>query len=674
MKLIIVESPGKIKKIQHYIGSGFIVKASVGHCYEIDKEENAIDIKNNFEPKYVISPKKTSVIKELKEAAKKCDTIYICTDNDREGSAIGWHLTFFALKDLKSKIKRAKFNEITKPAILYAISNPIKIEDEEHMYHSQQARAVLDRLVGYGVSKVLWRKVCKGTSAGRVQSVSLKLIVERQKEIDAFKPEEYWDIEGLFVTTKSDEFKANYVKDGKITNEKDAKNIVASVLGESNWIIDQLDSGTKKRSPFPPFSTSTLQQFAATIFSWPGKKTMSIAQSLYEAGKISYHRTDSFNISEDALKASRDYINQTHGGKYLPSTAKFYKTKSANTQEAHECIRPTDLSFTSAMGNGALDPDQAKLYEAIYRRFVSCQMTDAEFDMKKATIIGSSKKNKFSATGQTMKFDGFLREWTYSSAKEESLPDMKEKEALKLKEVTPSQHFTKPPAAFNDASLIKTLDESGVGRPSTYAGIIDTLVARGYVTREGKAFKAAELGILVCDYLKGAFKNLMDIGYTSRIEESLDKIAEGKDIWHVVVGDFYKELDVDIKKAIAGSSMKQAQDTNIKCPLCGKFNLVLRNSRFGKFYGCKGFLEKGKDKCKATFKVAPDGSPIQKVVNYLKDSSGAIIKCDLCGSKVVIRRGKKSGKEFGGCGGYPSCKRAFFMDGTPIDFKKKGKD
>jgi len=400
---------------------------------------------------------------------------------------------------------------------------------------------------------------------------------------------------------------------------------------------------------------------------------MSVAQGLFEQGKITYHRTDSFNISEEAMKAVRDHINQNHGGKYLPSTGKIYKTKSANAQEAHEGIRVTDLGFTPAMGNGALDPDQAKLYEAIYRRFVSCQMTDAEFDLKKASILGNSKKNKFSATGQTMKFDGFLKEWTYSSAKEESLPDMKEKESLKLKDVTPSQHFTKPPAAFNDASLIKTLDESGVGRPSTYAGIIDTLTARGYVTREGKAFKPTELGTLVCDYLKVAFKNLMDVRYTSRIEDRLDHVAEGKDTWTVVVGDFYKELDTDIKKAIAGTGVKQAQNTTIKCPACGKFNLVIRNSKFGKFYGCAGYLEKGKSKCSATFKIGEDGTPIQKVVNYLKDSSGNLIKCKKCGSKIVIRKGKASGKEFGGCSGFPKCKQMYSLDGEPIEFEKKRK-
>jgi len=668
--LVIVESPNKIKKIQGYLGPDYIVKASFGHCYQIDPSGMSIDIEDDFNPKYTIAARKSNVVQEIKEAARVCDTCYIASDPDREGEAIGWHIANFVIKK-SCKIKRVVFHEITKSAVQAAFKNASDLN--EPLYHAQQARSVLDRLVGFGVSPVLWKKVCKGTSAGRVQSIGLELIVDRQKEIDAFIPEEYWDIEGIFRTPASEEFKASYLKENKITCEKEAQDLLSAIKAESNWAIQSLDSGSKKRSPFPPFNTSTLQQFAAITFGWPGKKTMSVAQSLFEAGLHTYHRTDSFSISSDFLKEVRDYISFNYDKKYLPAKALFYKTKSANAQEAHECIRPTDLKSTPSSCSSKLNADQIKLYSAIYKRFISCQMADAEFDSKKAVIVGDSKKLKFSANGQTLRFDGFLKEWTYSSAKEETLPDIKEKDSLGLSKIIPAQHFTKPPAFFNDASIIKALDENGVGRPSTYAGIIDILIARGYIIREGKAFRPTDLGILICDYLKGSFKNLMDIGYTSRIEEKLDQIAEGKHVWHSVVREFYTELDKDIKTALKGSSMKQAEETEILCPECGKYNLIIRNSRFGKFYGCAGYTERGKNKCSATFKIGEDGSPVKKVTNYLKDLYGNIRLCDKCGSKIVIRKSKKAGKDFGGCTSYPKCRQVFSLDGEPIEFKKKRK-
>lgn len=664
--LVVVESPAKIKKIQKFLGSGYIVKASMGHCFEIDpKDRNAIDINNNFEPKYIVSSKKKKTVDDIKAAAKKCSTCYIASDPDREGEAIGWHLAKLVIKNA-CKIKRATFHEITKSAVQAAFNNTTDLNED--MYHSQQARAVLDRLVGYNVSPVLWKKVCKGTSAGRVQSIGLRLIVDRQLEIDAFIPEEFWEVEGLFYTNSHDELACKYVHKKKVTNEKDAMDIVASINQQASWLIDDIEKSEKKRSPAPLFSTSTLQQFAASRFSWPGKKTMSVAQKLYEAGKITYHRTDSLNISKEAMQSVRDLIGKSFGQKYLPAKPNYFKTKSKSAQQAHEGIRPTDMSCTKTN----LGADEDKLYDAIYKRFVSCQMTPAVFDTVKVNITDGNNKHKFAISGQTLKFDGFLKVWTYGSSKDEALPVLKKSEKVDLKKVTPSQHFTKPPASFNDASIVKTLEEHGVGRPSTYASIIDTLLTRAYVVRENKAFKPTELGTMVSSYLTANFPELMDTRYTSRVEEKLDEIAEGKEVWYNTVGSFYKELTQRITAAQASASMKQAEDTDIDCPECGKHKLTIRRGKYGKFYGCLGYLEKGKDKCKGTFQIAEDGSPIVKEKpKILVGPHGEEVKCDKCGSPVVVRKAKASGKEFGGCSNFPRCKRMFDLEGNVIEFKKK---
>lgn len=664
--LVIVESPAKIKKIQKFLGSGYVVKASMGHCFEIDpKDRNAIDVSNNFQPKYIVSAKKKKTVAEIKEAAKKCSTCYIASDPDREGEAIGWHLAEFIIKQ-NCVIKRATFHEITKSAVLAAFNNTTNLNED--MYHSQQARAVLDRLVGYGVSPVLWKKVCKGTSAGRVQSIGLKLISERQSEIDAFNPEEYWEIEGLFFTGNHEELKCGYVHKDKITNEKDAKDIVSSINQQVSWLIEDIDKSEKKRASAPPFNTSTLQQFAASRFGWPGKKTMSAAQKLYENGSISYHRTDSLNVSKEAMDSVRDLIKNSFGQIYLPANPNVFKSKNKSAQEAHECIRPTDFNYTTTN----LGPDEDKLYDAIYKRFVSSQMTPAVFDTVKVIIADGNKNHRFSISGQTVKFDGYLKVWTYGSSKDEALPSIKKSDKVTLKQVDPSQHFTSPPAAFNDASIVKTMEEHGVGRPSTYASIIDTLLFREYVTRENKAFKPTELGVMVCNYLSANFPELMDIGYTSRVESKLDEIAEGKEVWHNTVGSFYNELTKRITVAQAGKSFKEAEVTDIDCPECGKHKLVIRRGKFGKFYGCAGYLEKGKEKCKGTFQIAEDGSPvIKEKPKYLLNDLGEEVKCDKCGSPIAIRKSKVSGKEFGGCSSYPKCKNMFNLDGTKIEFKKK---
>lgn len=661
--LVIVESPAKIKKIQGYLGPGYIVKASFGHCYQIEPKGLSIDIDNQYTPKYVIAQSKSKVVKEIKEAAKKCDVCYIASDPDREGEAIGWHLAKFAIKSA-CPIKRTTFHEITKSAIQKAFSTPGDLNEE--MYHSQQARAVLDRLVGYGVSPVLWSKVCKGTSAGRVQSIGLMIIAERQKEIDAFKAEEYWEIEGTFATPRKDSFKASYLKKEKITSEKEATEIVDSIKNEDSWKIKEVKQSEKKRSPYPLFNTSSLQQFASAVYGWPGKKTMSLAQKLYETGKITYHRTDSLNVSKEAISDVRGHIKGNYGTQYLPAKPRFFKTTSKSAQEAHEGIRPTDLSIKTAA-----TADETKLYKGIYERFVASQMEEAIFDTLKVTVENGSKSHQFQTNGQKLKFDGFLKVWSFGSSKDQVLPEIIEGEDSNLLVVDPSQHFTQPPPSYNDASLVKTLEENGVGRPSTYASIIDTLIKRTYVERQGKKFVPTELGMTVSDFLRGSFPELMDTKYTARIEDKLDEIADGKLVWYETVDDFYNELQKRIGAAKTAKSLKKAEKTNISCPTCNKHKLVIRKSRYGEFYGCSGFMEKGKAKCKATFQIGDDGSPIIKVVNYLKDSSGKSFKCDKCGKPVVIRKSTKTGKEFGGCSGFPACKRMFDMECNLIEFKRK---
>lgn len=663
LSLVIVESPAKVKKIQGYLGSKYIVKASFGHCFQIDPKGTSIDKEKNFEPKYVPAAKKSQVISEIRAAAKKCDTVYIASDPDREGEAIGYHLAKFVIKN-DAKIKRVTFHEITKSAILKAFQNATVLN--EPMYHSQQARAVIDRLVGYEVSPVLWSKVCKGTSAGRVQSIGLKIIVERQKEIDAFIPKEYWDISAVFRTQEDKDFKTSYFKSGKIKTEEEAKAILSDIKKERDWSVSSLDRTTKTRHPSPLFNTASMQQFAATNFGWPGKKTMKVAQELYELGRLTYHRTDSVNISKEAMNEVRQFIPLAYGAQYLPKTPNYYRSKNKSAQEAHEGIRPTSVQDTPSKIKVLLTRDQGKLYEAVFCKFVSSQMMDAKFDSVKAVIESGDKKHKFRASGQSIIFEGFLKAWPYGSAKENILPSMKQGEPSSLIKTAADQHFTSPPAAYNDASLVKTMEENGVGRPSTYASIIDTLEKRAYVERDGKNFKPTELGTLVCDYLIGAFPEMMDTGYTARVEEKLDEIAEGKHVWYDTVGDFYTELSKRIGSAKKGASAKQQEGTGITCPTCGKHELIRRRSRYGEFYGCAGFQEKGKDKCKAAFKIGPDGEPVaKKEVEYMQG-----VKCDKCGKKIAIRTSRKTGEKFGGCSGFPKCKRMFDMTGVPIEPKK----
>jgi len=658
MKLVIVESPGKIRTIQGYLGSDFLVKATVGHCFDIHSDKN-IDMKNNYEVTYQPIKGKEKVIKEIRDLAKKADTVYISSDPDREGEAIGWHIAHLGIGKHKD-IKRAVFHEITKTAILKAIANPTTLN--EHLYHAQQARGVLDLLVGFKVSPILWYKVCRGTSAGRVQSIGLQLIVDRQKEIDNFKVEEFWTINGTFLTVKKQKLETAYKlgKDQKIKSETEANELLADIKKSKLWNVATLEKTRKKRHPNPIFETSTLQQFCFNVFGWDSRRTMGIAQHLYEQGLITYHRTDSTNISEEAIKAIREIIQTQFGGKYLPPNPNIFKSKDKNAQEAHEGIRPSHLDQSPK--NVSATGDELKLYEAIYLRFLACQMSDAEVDATHIEV--QSGKHTFVANGQILVFDGFLKVDKFSTSKEEILPQVNQDEKVDLLEVTPKQNFTKPPAAYNVASFVKKLKDEGVGRPSTYATIMETLVKRTYVTKDGKVFRPTDLGIKVCEFLQKNFAELMNIGYTARIEEQLDDIADNQKIWYEVVDGFFKELK---KRLEAVKDVKKEKEiTDITCPVCKKNKLVVRFGKFGKFYGCDGYAKEGKDKCVSAFKIGENGEPIKvekKKVEYLEGK-----QCN-CGGKLIIRESKRTGSKFCGCSNFPKCRRIYDLNGELIERK-----
>lgn len=656
--LVIVESPGKIRTVQKYLGPNYLVKASVGHCYEISPDENSIDIDNNFKIKYAVSKGKSSVVNELKLLSKKSDIVYIATDCDREGEAIGWHIAKRAV-DKKTKVKRIRFQEITKSALQKAINNPEELD--EHLFNAQQARTVVDRLVGYKVSPFLWRYVASKTSAGRVQSIGLKFICDRQKEIDDFKIEEFWTIDGTFLNLKKKKFNAGYVLKKKLKNKKQTDEVIKEIKKEKDWIVSKVEKSKKTRPPFPVFQTSTLQQFCASVFGWPAKRTMQIAQALYERGLITYHRTDSVNISKEAISHVRDHIQASYGNEYLPSKPIVYKSKST-AQEAHEGIRPTHIKESLEKTKNELVSEQSKLYEAIWRRFVACQMTNAEFDYTKVTI--NSREHTFSVTGQILNFDGFLKVYTYSVSKDSILPKINEGEKLKLENVEGKQHFTKPPPQYSDASLVKTLEEKGIGRPSTYASIIERLKKRKYV-EDGKIFTPTELGKKVCEFLVKTFPELMNPNYTARVESELDDIAANKKVWQDVVEIFWKELEKHLKEGKEiGRDFRKSNVTEILCPKCKSNNLVKRFGRYGPFYGCNGFSS---GECKAMFKIGENDQPVEIVRKEREYVEGK--KCS-CGGRLVIRESKKKGTKFAGCEKFPKCRQIYTTEGELIERKK----
>ena len=648
MKLIIVESPTKAKTISKYLGPDFNVLSSYGHVRDLPKSELGIDIEKDFEPKYIIPIRARKSIKPLKEGVKKADSIILATDEDREGEAIAWHLVQALNLNETKNYQRIVFHEITKQAIENALKIPREIE--MNLVDAQQARRILDRIVGYKLSPFLWKKVARGLSAGRVQSIAVRLVTEREREIGKFIPQEYWSITATLLKIKGAEFEAILIKENEeiisklgIKTKKEADKIIKDLKG-AEYKVANIEKKEIKRNPLPPFTTSTLQQGAWQRFKWPAKSTMRIAQQLYETGKITYHRTDSLNLSDLSLFAAKKFITENYGKDYWAGFLKKYKTKTKGAQEAHEAIRP---SYPNKKPEDLkLDGNQFKLYDLIWRRFVACQMSQAIFDS--TTIDIRAKDYIFRATGQILKFDGFLKVYPIKY-KEVELPSLEINEILELLKVTPSQHFTEPPPRYNEATLIKTLEENGIGRPSTYAPILSTIQERNYIEKdENRRFRPTEIGTVVNDILVNHFPEIVDIGFTSSMEKNLDEIAEGKIKWVPVIKEFYGPFEKNLEKKYEEISKKDITEkpTGKKCPECGA-PLLIRLGKFGKFYACSKF-----PKCRYT--------------ESLKENVLGV-KCPKCEKGEITQKRTKKNKIFYGCNQFPKCD--FALWDKPTDEK-----
>lgn len=654
MKLVVVESPTKAKTISKFLGKDFVVKSSYGHVRDLPTKEMGIDIKNDFQPEYVIPGKATERVRELKKMAKTAGQVILATDEDREGEAIAWHLTeALGINPKDKKTKRIAFHEITKPAIEKALENPREID--MNLVDAQQARRVLDRLVGYELSPFLWKKIRRGLSAGRVQSVALRLIVEREREIKNFKPEEFWNIGATLKTagkSKPDELEAKLVKIndkalGKlgVKNKEQADKIIA-FLEKADYNVETINKKEAQRTPAAPYTTSTLQQDAINKLGWSAKQTMMVAQKLYEVGLITYMRTDSVNLSMESMIAARKTIENTFGEKYALKSPRFYKTKSKGAQEAHEAIRPTDPQKDPNSLGSHTDPKGQRLYTLIWQRMVASQMAPAIMDSVSVDISARQKNNKedyvLRANGSTIKFDGFLKIYGDKiPASEVILPEMKEKDILELLKVLSEQKFTQPPARYSEAALVKALEEYGIGRPSTYAPTISTIIERKYVAKdENRKLFPEEIGILVSDLLVEHFSQIVDYKFTAKMEEDLDEIAEGKKQWVPVIADFYEPFHENLKsktKEVKKEDFQEKLDRN--CPECGG-DLVLKFGRFGKFIACSNYPN-----CRYTEKTAEE----KKVE---EENAGEI--CEKCGAPMVVKRGRFGA--FLGCSNYPNCK------------------
>lgn len=659
-KLIIVESPSKIKTIKKTLGSGYTVMASKGHVRDLPKSKLGVDTEHDFKPQYINMSDKKDLIKELKDAAANSDGVLLATDPDREGEAISWHLAHLLALDLNEP-NRVAFNEITESGVKAGIAAPHKID--LNLVDAQQARRVLDRIVGYKLSPFLWKKVKSGLSAGRVQTVALRLIVEREREIEKFNSEEYWSVDAkLLAGTKSFKAALYGFADGKkidvIPNAEEADKIVSELSG-AEYIVSALKKGTRKKQPAPPFITSTLQQEASRKLGFTGQRTMRIAQQLYEGvdvpgagttGLITYMRTDSLRISEEARAAAYKYITGRYGKEYLPEKPRYFKTKSG-AQDAHEAIRPTSVSFTPESVKEALTAEQYKLYKLIWERFIASLMEVCVQNTVNADITAGDYL--FKASGYSVKFDGFTV--LYEEGKDDdsaeggALPEMKTGDKLKLKELTPNQHFTQPLARYTEPTLIKALDENGIGRPSTYAPILSNILGRDYIEREKKSLKPTNLGMVVSDLMVEYFDKIVDVKFTAGLEKQLDEIGAGKRGWVDTIKDFYKDFDKLYKKAeesLEGKRVKVPdEETDVICDKCGR-KMVVKSGRFGKFLACPGYPE-----CKNT-KPMPEDEVKQP--------------CPKCGGKLVKKTSKK-GKKFYGCSNYPECD--FAAPGIPTGEK-----
>ena len=679
-KLVIVESPAKAKNIKGYLGKGYEVIASMGHVRDLPAARLSVDIENNFEPKYAVIKGKEALVDELKAKAHKADCVYLATDPDREGEAISWHLANLLGLKLGDK-NRVTFNEITKTGVKNGMENPRQIDID--LVNAQQARRILDRLIGYKLSPFVSQKIRRGLSAGRVQSVALRLVVDRENEIRAFNPEEYWTIDAKFTNPpERKSFNATLVQDAdgnkvgtdknKIPDKAQSDKILAD-LENAEYVVTGVKKGTRKKNPAPPFITSTLQQEASRRLSFQARRTMKAAQELYEGvdvkglgtvGLITYMRTDSLRISDEARAAGNEFIRQAYGEKYLPSTPRFYKTKG-NAQDGHEAIRPSMPNVTPDSVKDSLTSDQYKIYKLVWERFIASLMASCQQETMKVEITANGYI--FTAGGYTVKFDGFTalyEEKTDDSQKKDSespLPPVAEGDVLKLKSILGNQHFTQPPARYTEASLTKALEENGVGRPSTYVTITSTILSKEYVVREGKQFVPTELGEAVTNLLKEKIPNIVNVKYTSKMEDDLDKIDSGEknyiDMIRLYYDDFVDPLE-KAKKDMQGVKIKlKEEETDVVCEKCGR-KMIVKVGRFGKFLACPGFPE-----CK-------NAKPL---VTKTK------AKCPECGGDVIEKKTKR-GTPFYGCSNYPECN--FMTWDAPTDevcprcnkslFRKKG--
>ena len=672
-KLLIVESPAKAGTIKKYLGKDYTVMASMGHIIDLPKSQMGIDFENNFEPQYVDMKGKEDVIKELKKYAKKSEHVYLATDPDREGEAISWHISNMLGLDINDN-NRVEFNEITKSGVKAGMSNPHKIDLD--LVNAQQARRILDRIVGYKLSPFLWKKVKRGLSAGRVQSVAVRLIVDREKEVKEFVPQEYWSIDAKFTAPSSRKVFAAKLSaiDGKkaeLSNKEETDEVLKR-LENAVYTVTDVKKRVTRKQPAPPFITSTLQQEASKRMGFQAKRTMKAAQELYEGveiegmgavGLITYMRTDSLRISDEARDAAAKCIEEIYGKEYLPPSPRVFKSKK-NAQDAHEAIRPSLPELTPDRVKASLTTDQFKIYKLIWERFIASQMANALLDTVSVTI--EAEGCTFKASGYSVKFDGFTKLYEEKKDSEEEnnkmLPPINKEDILKLKEILGNQHFTQPPSRFTEASLIKTMEENGIGRPSTYAPTISTIISRMYVERDGKQLRPTALGEVTTDLMKDHFKHIVDAKFTAKMESDLDGVERGETNWVDTLDVFYKDFDkvlTKAEKAMEGKRVKVPdEETDVECDLCGR-KMVIKIGRFGKFLACPGFPE-----CKNT----------KKIVQATKGT------CPLCGSKIVLKKSKK-GRNFYGCDGYPDCN--FMTWNAPVEdkcpkcgstlFKKGGK-
>jgi len=641
--LVIVESPAKAKTIKKFLGSSYKIEASMGHVRDLPKSDIGIDINNDFEPKYITIRGKGELLQKLRKEVKKVDKVYLATDPDREGEAISWHL-LYALKLDKDKTSRITFNEITKTAVKKSIKQARDID--MNLVNAQQARRELDRIVGYKISPLLWKKVKKGLSAGRVQSVALKLICDREEEINSFIPKEYWTLDAVLSNQNEKVFVAKFhtISNNKVElNSKEDINKILDTLKDKEFVVDEIKRGKRNRKPLPPFTTSTLQQEASKVLGFTTQKTMMIAQQLYEGidikgegmlGLVSYIRTDSVRISDDAYEEAKKYIETAYGKQYNSKKRNEYKSKG-RTQDAHEAIRPTYIDKTADLIKSSLSKDQYKLYKLIWERFIASQMSNAIY--KTISVKIKAGDCIFKSSGSILDFDGFTKVYKPCDDldnENEKIPDLVENEKLTLNKFESNQHFTQPPARFTEASIVKTLEELGIGRPSTYVPTIGTILQRSYVIKENKNFYPTELGEIINEIMNNNFKDIVNVDFTAELEEQLDKVEEGSVQWKDIIRKFYKPFEENLEIAEENINKIEIADevTDVKCDKCGR-NMVIKYGRYGKFLACPGFPE-----CK-------NAKPFYEDAGVL---------CPKCGGKVQIKKTKK-GRKYYGCENNPGC-------------------